>query len=409
MTTTRPAFGLRCGVATLLERQARAFQASEIAAQVRPELVDLTRLEHPNVHANDDAWFRGGSRLMAMVNARWLASGEVVFSDAPGVGKIGDQVAFAIVHDETARELNWQNLARRLGEWNRTLPKRPAGGAMIDNPWDLVERNAQALEVDWRHWAEDPQPHREGVALIGPPERFRADLTAKIEPFVVIDVSNGPVLIDAGAEVKAFSRLEGPSYVGPGARILRAQLQGSTIGPHCRIGGEVERTVVQGYSNKAHEGFLGHSYVGEWVNMGAGTITSDLRNDYNSVQVNVAGQLIDTGLQKVGSFVGDHSRASIGCLFNTGSVIGPFGQLVTAGSLLPRLLPAFCQVVRDMVQERTDLGGMFQSAARMMERRGKKWTEAHAEFFFGLYERTEGDRRRLLQDREVRRLRRVVG
>jgi UDP-N-acetylglucosamine diphosphorylase/glucosamine-1-phosphate N-acetyltransferase len=223
-----------------------------------------------------------------------------------------------------------------------------------------------------------------------------------------VDTRQGPVLVDRGAVVQAFSRLEGPCYVGPGTHVLAGRVRGSSLGPECRIGGEAEASVVQGYSNKAHDGFLGHSYLGEWVNLGAGTHTSDLRNDYGDVSLTLGGQKVLTGQMKIGSFVGDHTKSSIGCLFNTGSVIGPFGQLVTSGTLLPRVLPAFCQVSGPRVQERTDLKQMFATAATSMGRRRREWTEVHAEFFLDLYERTGGERRQLLRESEQRRVRRAV-
>src|SRR5207244_9081729 len=100
-----------------------------------------------------------------------------------------------------------------------------------------------------------------------------------------------------------FSRLEGPCVIGAGTHVLGAKIRsGTTLGPQCRIGGEVEASIVHGYSNKAHDGFLGHSYVGEWVNLGAGTCNSDLRNDYGEVTVTVRGQPVRTGLAKVGCF-----------------------------------------------------------------------------------------------------------
>src|SRR5262249_34064551 len=122
-------------------------------------------------------------------------------------------------------------------------------------------------------------------------------------PLVLIDTTRGPVMLDRGVIVQAFSRLEGPLYVGPDTHVLAGRVKGSSLGPQCRIGGEVEVSIVHGYSNKAHEGFLGHSYIGEWVNFGAGTHTSDLRNDYGQVTVTVGPQRVETGLLKVGSFV----------------------------------------------------------------------------------------------------------
>src|SRR5205085_8278996 len=107
------------------------------------------------------------------------------------------------------------------------------------------------------------------------------DPTARLDPMVVVDTTGGPVVIDAEVVVHAFSRLEGPCYVGPGCQVLGAKVRaGTSLGPGCRVGGEVDASIILGRSNKYHDGFLGHSYVGEWVNLGAGTHTSDLRNDY---------------------------------------------------------------------------------------------------------------------------------
>src|SRR5262249_2163314 len=142
--------------------------------------------------------------------------------------------------------------------------------------------------------------------------------------------------------------------------------------------------------------------------LGAGTTTSDLRNDYGKISVLLGGQKVDTGMLKVGSFLGDHTKTSIGVLFNTGTVIGPFCQLVASGALMPRVMPPFSRCQGGQVQERTDLREMFTTATTMMARRGQQWTPAHAEFFLDLYERTAGERRQLLRDREQRRLRRVV-
>jgi UDP-N-acetylglucosamine diphosphorylase/glucosamine-1-phosphate N-acetyltransferase len=407
LALTRPAFDLRCGALSLLERQLRHFGAGEAGALVRPELLDLCRLSYPSLHAKGPTWLNGGPVLL--VNARWFPPAQRAEVPAsPEVGLVGEQVAYAVVSAPAVRELALPNLGWHLASWAQALPQRSAGGAMIDYPWDLVERNAEAIEQDFPHWHDRPANVPEGVTVLGPVARFRADPAAMVEPHVLIDTRHGPVLIDRGAVVQAGSRIEGPCYIGPQTTVHAGRISGSSFGPQCRIGGEVERSIVQGLSNKAHEGFLGHSYLGEWVNLGAGTYTSDLRNDYAPIAVSAGGQRIETGRLKVGSFIGDHTKASIGCLFNAGSVIGPFGMLVASGALLPRSLPAFCQVSNGRIAERTDLKSMFATAGTVMARRGRPWTEAHAEFFLGLYERTAGERAKLLRESEQRRVRRVV-
>jgi UDP-N-acetylglucosamine diphosphorylase/glucosamine-1-phosphate N-acetyltransferase len=405
LTLTRPAFDLRCGATSLLEKQRRFFGTGETGALVRPELADLSRLEHPDLHINDPAWLASDPpAFVALVNARWLAPAAAFdFAGRSEVGLVGDQVAWVVLPASAAGDLS----VDKLGRWREELPQRETGGAMITYPWHLVEHNARALEEDFRP-ARPVAPLPAGVTLVGPFERLRVDPAARVEPMVLIDTTKGAVTIERGAVVQAFSRIEGPCYVGPDTHLLAARVRGSSFGPQCRVGGEVEGSIVHGHSNKAHDGFLGHSYLGEWVNFGAGTHTSDLRADYGTVRFHINGQQVDSGLLKVGAFVGDHAKTSLNALFNTGSLVGPFGMLLTSGTLLPRVLPAFCQVSNGCIQEQNDLRGMFATAATMMARRGREWTAEHAELFYFLYEATTAQRRQAIRESEQRRLRRVV-
>jgi UDP-N-acetylglucosamine diphosphorylase/glucosamine-1-phosphate N-acetyltransferase len=407
LAQTRPVFELRCGAASLFERQKRCLDADEAAVVVRPELAALCRFNWPGRPVNDLAL--PDSEPVVLVNGRWLAPEQTPTLDEPHAGLLGGQLAYLVPPPGKTGELNAADLARCLAEWRDTLPARSAGGVMVDRPWDLVEHNARALLDDERHW----RTHRAtvvppGPTVQGPAERFLVDPTARVEGLVFVDTTRGPVLLDRGVVVQAFSRLEGPLYVGPDTHVLAGRVKGSSFGPYCRIGGEVESAIVHGFSNKAHEGFLGHSYLGEWVNLGAGTQTSDLRNDYGNVTLTVSGQRVDSGLLKVGAFVGDHTKTSVDTLLNTGSVCGPFAMLVASGGLLPRTLPAFSLFSQGRLRERTDLGAMFATAATMMARRGQSWTQEHADFYLDLYERTSGERHRLLRDTEQRRLRSAI-
>ena len=405
LTLTRPAFDLRCGARALLERQAEYFAADHVAAWVRPPLADLCRLEHPDMPVNEAA--RPGRGPTVYVNARWLPPAGAGVVDGPMVGLVGDEAAYAVVRDG---EANPEDLPWLLNEWKRSLPRREAGGVLMAYPWDLVEHNGTALLQDFAAWdaGRGRAPLPPGVVVIGPAEHVRIDPAACVEPLAVVDAVKGPVLIDRDAQVQAFSRLEGPCYVGPGSHIMGAKLRGGTVGPHCRVGGEVEASILHGYANKAHDGFLGHSYVGEWVNLGAGTQVSDLRTDYAPVQFRLGGRAVDSGLMKVGAFLGDHAKTSINALINTGTVAGPFCQLLPSATLAPRVVPPFCRFGHGRLQERTDLRELFATAAVVMRRRGRTWTETHAEFFLSLYERTEAERRQALREAEQKRLRRVV-
>lgn len=411
LTLTRPAFDLRCGAVSLLERMERCLPARVSFALVRPELTDLCRVNHPHLHLRGFAHHEhhAEKELVLLVNARWLAPAErFALPKRPTIGCAGEQVVYAVVPAGELRGLSPANLSWHLAEWQDTLPNHPSGGRLIDYPWDLVELNGAALEDDFRHWPRGSVSSPHGVALSGPPERCLTADSAEIEPMVHIDTRKGPVLIDRGAVVQSFSRLEGPCYIGPETRVLGAHLHGGSIGPQCRIGGEVEASIVHGYSNKAHEGFLGHSYVGEWVNLAAGTQTSDLRTDYRTIRMTLEGKSIDTGLLKIGSFIGDHVKTSLNTLFNTGSSIGVFDQLIGGGELLPRFVPSFCRYGRGQLHEQSDLRELFNTAQIMMGRRQREWTEMHAELFFTLFETTAAERNELLSDAEPERRRRVV-
>src|SRR4029079_4550999 len=149
-------------------------------------------------------------------------------------------------------------------------------------------------------------------------------------------------MLMVGARVEPFSFIQGPAAIGAGALIASARIRGeTTIGPVCRVGGEVEARVLQGYSNKHHDGFLGHSYLGEWVNIGAMTTNSDLKNTYGTIRVVLEGfGQVDSGILKLGCFLADHVKLGIGLHLNGGAVIGT-GSNIFGVPFAPTTLPSF--------------------------------------------------------------------
>jgi UDP-N-acetylglucosamine diphosphorylase/glucosamine-1-phosphate N-acetyltransferase len=322
---------------------------------------------------------------------------------------VGEEVAYARLKADTTG-LDAVGVGSLLAQAKDTLPQRQAGGRVMRYLWDLVDYNAEAILEDagvWRRFRD--LDSSKTAAVVGTAADFLCEPSARIEPHVLVDTTRGPVLVDRDVVVQAFSRLEGPCYLGPKTQVFAARIRSGSIGPQCRIGGEVETSIVQGFANKYHDGFLGHSYLGEWVNFGAGTHTSDLRADYGNIAMPVNGRTIETGLIKIGAYVGDHTRTSIATLLNTGTVVGPFGMLITSGSLLPRLIPAFSRYSNGQLQERTDVRQIFASAATALERRGQEWTAAHADFYLSLFDQTAEIRGKVLRESEQRRLRRVMG
>jgi UDP-N-acetylglucosamine diphosphorylase/glucosamine-1-phosphate N-acetyltransferase len=408
LALTRPAFALWCGARTMLERQRSALGAGETGLWVRPELVELCRLHYPNMPVNDAAWLRQDPTLL--VNARWLP-GEVTLANVAGAGLARGKMAFLALPSREVPPEEPEVLEEWLTGWLDRMPQHDVGGALLDYLWDYVDHNGDVICRD-ESWFRDHHQCRsipDQVAVVGPDERLVLAEDATVEPFVTADTRQGPVLIDRGAVVHSFTRLEGPCYLGPGTQVFGAKIRaGTTLGPHCRVGGEIEASIVQGFSNKYHDGFLGHSYVGEWVNLAAGTQTSDLRNDYDTIRVVVAGQRRSSGRTKIGSYIGDHTKSALGALLNTGSVFGAFANLLPSGTLLPPVVPSFCQVNRGQLIEQWDLRKLFATAAAAMRRRGQELTEQHKDLFYALYERTATARGKAIRDGEIRRLRRSV-
>jgi len=413
LTLPRPVFDLLCGAHFLQVKQCQAFAAAEVGCLVRPELADVVQSRRPKWRVNDVAWLRAGPVLM--VNGRWVPPGpDVNVPTDPCVGTVDETVAFAVVRPPMV-----PGTVNDVADWCARvmagLPSGAANGRLIEHPWDLVAINGDQLcaDFEFRNPAKYATWSRAGwrpasTGLVGSGRRLLIHPTAKIDPQVVFDTTNGPVTIGRGAVVQAFSRLEGPCHVGRETQVAGAKIRaGTTLGPQCRIGGEVEAGIVQGYTNKYHDGFLGHSYLASWVNIGAGTQTSDLRNDYGPVTVTIAGQRVATGQSKVGCFIGDHCKTGLGCLLNTGTTVGPFCHLLPNGRLLPKYLPPFSVTVLDRLEEQPDLETLLATAGVVMKRRDRDLTPALAALYRHVFDATAAERKGALRPFDARRLRRT--
>ncbi len=231
----------------------------------------------------------------------------------------------------------------------------------------------------------DPLP--DGTIVLGD-RALVAARGAAIEPGVVFDVRKGAIVLAAGVEVRHGTRLEGPCYVGRGTRVLGGSFRHSVFGPHCVVRGEIAASSFIGYANKGHYGFVGNSILGHWVNLGAGTTTSNLKNTYGDVRLDVAGQRIETGRQNVGSLIGDHAKTAIGTLLGTGTVIGA-GANVFGAEGAPKYVVPFAWGSGS--NERVSLEGFLRIAERVMPRRDVAFTDERRRSLAATYARlTDG-------------------
>jgi UDP-N-acetylglucosamine diphosphorylase / glucose-1-phosphate thymidylyltransferase / UDP-N-acetylgalactosamine diphosphorylase / glucosamine-1-phosphate N-acetyltransferase / galactosamine-1-phosphate N-acetyltransferase len=293
----------------------------------------------------------------AVVAAAWFAPTGVPITPTSGIRRLthGDQtVGWLVGGGET-----WAGPHEKG-------PGMPVEGVLLQGTYDLLTALEQLLPADCADFLAAPRDEvPEGSVVLGDASQL-ISLGATVEPGVVFDLRHGAVVLDQGAEVRNGTRLEGPMYVGPGTRVLGGYLRGSVFGPECRVRGEIAASVFLGYANKGHDGFVGHSILGHWVNLGAGTTTSNLKNTYGPVRLEVAGERIETGRLNVGSLIGDHAKTAIGTLLATGTVISA-GANVFGPPSPPKYVPPFawgCSGGERMTED-----GFLRIAERVMLRR----------------------------------------
>ncbi len=238
-------------------------------------------------------------------------------------------------------------------------------GVVLEHIWDIIAHNGELITSRFSS-VRTRKPSR-NVYIIGSSTHVHIAASARIHRQVALDVTDGPVYIDEGAEIRPFTSITGPTYIGQNSVIERAKITRSTIGPSCRIGGEVEGCIFQGYANKYHEGFIGHSVIGEWVNLGALTTNSDLKNNYGPVRLEIAGESVSSGMTKLGCFIGDHTKTGIGTLIPTGAVIGCFVNFF-GGGMMPKNVPCF-RWLSPQEQAGYDLEKAIGTARTVMKRR----------------------------------------
>ncbi len=258
--------------------------------------------------------------------------------------------------------------------------------------WEIVHANAMALTLDAELWpmtARTVEHPKFPNCTILKPENLLVHPNVRIDAGVVLDCSLGEIIIDEAAHIMPQATIIGPAYIGKQSMIkIGAKIYGGTsIGPVSKIGGEVENSIVQGYSNKQHDGYLGHSVVGEWVNLGAGTNTSDLKNDYSPVRVTIEGEEFQTNSMFVGLLMGDHSKSAIGTQFNTGTVVGVSCNIFGSG-FPPKWIPSFSWGgAQDMTNYRFEKA--VQVARAVMQRRNIELTEEEKALLMQLYRKTQ--------------------
>ena len=376
---SRPIWELRVGMTSLAEKMLAKVNPPQVACFVPPYMAEVYASD-TDWAVNDPSALEGDDLLL--VNARVKAADFDVAATGPSQAAFDadGECLFARIAKNDLPKLKTDSIDSLVASVKESLPTADGPVEAWNYTWDLVLANPEQLTVDFnvagRAGIEGTveQPN----AIRGSEKDVYIAPGALLHPMVVIDAAEGPVYIDEGAEIHPFTRIEGPCYIGKKSILFGAKCrEGNSIGPVCRVGGEVEESIIQGHSNKYHDGFLGHAYVGEWVNLGALTTNSDLKNDYSSVQVTLDGRHpIDTNSTKVGSLIGDHTKTSIGTLFNPGAYVGAMTLIAATGKPLPKFIPSFAWFLEGVVTKGFGKGKLFHTAKTAMGRRKQEWTPA---------------------------------
>jgi len=400
LSYSRPISDLRVGCTSLGEKiEAYAGRAVK-GLLIRDYVAPVAKEEHPGLLVN-----QVNEETALFVNSRFIPTGDFhrdITDLAPGdvlLDKREDVIAFngpyrilkEAMEDGTVANEKLRSLARSSRKIDIAMPLYI---------WDLIRLNVQELIRDFEILKKRGTFGKidMGVHILNRMYVY-IDETAVIKPGVVIDAEEGPVFIDRDVTIGPNSVLVGPLFVGPGSVVkMGAKLNhGVSLGPVTKAGGEIEETIIQGYSNKQHEGFLGHAYLGSWVNIGADTNNSDLKNTYGPIKVNFFGQEINTGMIFLGLIMGDHSKSGINTMFNTGTIVG-FSANVFGGDFPPKFIPSFGWGGASGITE-YDLEKALEVAKRVMQRRNVKLTPAYEKLFRHLYEITRNEREPYLSSR----------
>jgi len=355
---TRPTAELRAGALLVRERWARALGAPIAGVLTSPHLAGFA--ESGSARVLEPTTMAPGSWL---VNARFAPS----LAPAPQDDVLEAAGRVVAVRVSAATSTDVGDGHATLETFAPRTARSTMEGWWMDDVWDYIRHLADMLAADIPLLgAAIGSGAPKGAIVLGKHPVF-VERGAVVEPSVCFDTSEGPIYLRAGSYVQAFTRLIGPLYVGEHSILTTDRISGSSIGDTCKVHGELSASILLGHSNKGHDGFVGHSMLGRWVNIGAGTITSNLKNTYGPVHLWTPEGTRDTGMQFLGTLFGDHVKTGIGSRLTTGCVLGA-GANVFGSAVLPKAVAPFSWGETGSF-ESYQLDKFLETAERMMARR----------------------------------------
>lgn len=391
---SRPVFDLICGMTTLREKIIRAFPKEKIALKFRDYLEPFVKSENPKLKVNeldDEDYLFINGRIVAPSNLKTILS---VKSGEERVFISGGQVAAAKFLAKRIKDLSLTNSEIIDTKIFSNLPTVEVDILIANYLWDLIYLNGKEIQNDFKIHTKGKTSAKNkypGVNFVNKKNIF-IGRDVDLKPGVVLDASTGPIFIDKNVTIFPNAVIHGPFFIGEASRIKSCATiyPNVSIGEVCKVGGEVEDTIIHSYTNKQHSGFLGHSYLGSWINLGADTNNSDLQNNYGPITIQVNGRRINSGKQFVGLMMGDHSKTAINTMFNTGTVVG-FSSNVFGAGFPPKYIPSFGWGGSESMQE-YKLVKAIETAKAVFSRRDRNFTNDDAKLFETIFNLTAEDR-----------------
>jgi UDP-N-acetylglucosamine diphosphorylase/glucosamine-1-phosphate N-acetyltransferase len=350
LTLVRPAYALRAGIVPLYARAKRQFPEAGLVFCCRAQLAGIVAEQYKDYPVNI---IKRTTPQVLLLNGRIRQYGNLpkLVSEARLSTRFvsqGETVAVLFMEDSLKGMppvCTPEDFSKQATVEGEQLPEHETSATLYSYIWEVMADIESEITSDFRAM-ESSFPVAKGMKIhdgafwVNQDDVYLGN-DVEVLPGAVIDASNGPVYIGDLCRVEPHAAIYGPTFVGPNSVVLAGKVSSSSIGHTCRVGGEIEQSVFHSYVNKYHDGFIGHSYVGSWVNFGAMTTNSDLKNNYASIRVSMNGQQIDTGSNKVGSFIGDHTKFGIGTLLNTGINIGIASNIFGGSLVVDKEVPPF--------------------------------------------------------------------
>jgi UDP-N-acetylglucosamine diphosphorylase/glucosamine-1-phosphate N-acetyltransferase len=396
MVFSRPVYDLFCGIDSLKEKIVRSYGQVKVSLHCRPYLTEIVQHYNPDYLVNkiedSECLFING-RLLAPENLSELLplmpAEDKVFVNEETV------IAAYLSGPNLQKKINYINDLFSISDFNG-LPIKILDLKCVNYLWDLINQNGDQIKEEFKYLKNRSKENHldkiePSVHILNKQNVFIGNKVT-IRPGTVLDASNGPIIISDEVFIYPNAVLEGPCFIGASSKIKSGAVicRNTSIGKFCKIGGEVDQSIFMDYSNKQHSGFIGHSYIGSFVNLGADTNNSDLKNNYSKIKIQLSNKEIHSDSQFLGLMMGDHSKSAINTMFNTGTVVGFSCNIFTSG-FPEKYVPSFTWGGNDSSQV-YDIKKAIETAKIVMNRRNLDFNSKDEFLFNTIFELTQNDR-----------------